>query len=387
MNATTAEHGRQKHKRWHPLPLFFLIMAAALSLIGCGDKVTPGNTQVKRQTISGVSIATLAPTPVDEFTEATGTVKAANTSNVASRMMGTVTSLLVREGDTVEKGQLLLTIDDRDVVQKVRAAEAGHQEAIKAQESAKQNRELTDITYRRYKTMYEEKAISRQEMDQFETQKKMAALEYERVQEMVNRASAGLSEAKIYLDFTRVTSPLKGLVTEKKIEAGSMAVPGMPLLTVENTAAYHAEITVDESLSGYLRAGMPVMVSIEAINRRLTGKITEILPAVDPQSRSFTVKVSVSGPGLRSGLYAKVRIAHGKKEAILAPKAAIVEKGQLTGVYAVDGQGIVTYRLVRTGKEYDGNWEILSGLKPNDRIIVQGVEKAVDGGIMENGKK
>ncbi|MHB9097726.1 MAG: efflux RND transporter periplasmic adaptor subunit [Syntrophales bacterium] len=387
MNATTAENGRQKHKRRHPLPLFFLIAAAALSLIGCGDKVTPGNAQVKRQTISGVSIATLARTPVDEFTEATGTIRAANTSYVASRMMGTVTSLLAKEGDTVEKGQLLLTLDDRDVVQKVRAAEAGHQEAIKALESAKQNRELTDITYRRYKTMYEEKAISRQEMDQFETQKKVAAWEYERVQEMVNRASAGLSEAKIYLDFTRVTSPIKGLVTEKKIEAGSMAVPGMPLLTVENTTAYHAEITIDESLSGSLRTGMPVMVAIEAINRQLTGKITEILPAVDPQSRSFTIKVSVSGPGLRSGLYAKVKIAHGKKEAILAPKAAIVEKGQLTGVYAVDGQGIVTYRLVRTGKEYDGNWEILSGLKPNDRIIVQGVEKAVDGGIMENGKK
>ena len=82
-----------------------------------------------------------------------------------------------------------------------------------------------------------------------------------------------------------------------------------------------------------------------------------------------------------------MRIASGKKEIILAPRSAIVEKGQLTGVYAVDGQDVVTYRLVRTGKEYDGQLEILSGLKPNDRIIVQGVEKAVDGGIIENVKK
>ena len=386
MNATTTGYRGGTTGEWRPRPLLGLLLAAGVFLLGCGEKVTPGSAQVKRQVISGVSIATLAPMPVDEFTEATGTIRAAKTSYVASRMMGTVTSLLVKEGDTVEKGQLLLTIDDRDVVQKVRAAEAGHQEAIKALESAKQNRELTDITYRRYKTMYEEKAISRQEMDQFETQKKVAVLDYERMQEMVNRASAGLSEAKIYLGFTAVTSPVTGLVMEKKTEVGSMAVPGVPLLTVENTAAYHAEIAVDESLSGNLKPGMPVMVSIEAISRRLMGKITEILPAVDPQSRSFTVKVSVSGPGLRSGLYAKVKIAHGKKEAILAPKAAIVEKGQLTGVYAVDGQGIVTYRLVRTGKEYGGNWEILSGLKPNDRIIVQGVEKAVDGGIIENTK-
>ncbi len=161
----------------------------------------------------------------------------------------------------------------------------------------------------------------------------------------------------------------------------------MPLLTVENRAAFHAEVTVDESLSGKLRVGAPVLVSIEAINRQIPGKITEILPAVDPLSRSFTVKVSLSGDGLRSGLYAKMRIVSGKKEIILAPRSAIVEKGQLTGVYAVDGQDVVTYRLVRTGKEYDGHLEILSGLKPNDRIIVQGVEKAVDGGIMENVKK
>ncbi len=387
MNANTVGYWDRKRGNRRPLSVLVLLAAVGLFLIGCGEEITPGGAQVKRQAIRGVSVAALAPTTVQEFTEATGTVKASSTSYVASRMMGAVTSLLVKEGDAVEKGQLLLTIDDSDVIQKVKAAEAGYREAAKALESAKQNRELTDITYRRYKTMYEGKAISRQEMDQFETQKTVAALEYERVQEMVNRASAGLSEAKIYLGFTGVTSPVKGVVTEKKTDVGSMAVPGMPLLTVENTAVYHANITVDESLSGTLRPGAPVMVSIDAINRRLMGKVMEVLPAVDPQSRSFTVKISVSGPGLRSGLYAKARIPRGKKEIILAPKTAVVEKGQLTGVYAVDGQGIVSYRLIRTGMEYDGNWEILSGLKAGDRIIVQGTEKAVDGGIVENGQK
>ena len=378
---------RQEKGRKQLLQDLFLLLVAGLLLTGCGEKVAPVAAQVKRPTISGVSIATLASTRADEFYEATGTVRAASTINVASRVMGSVTSLLVKEGDAVDKGRLLLTIDDRDVVQKVKAAEAGYREAAKALEAARQNRELADITHRRYKKMYDEKAISGQEMDQFETQKKLAGLEYERVQEMLTRTAAGLSEAKIYLGFTSIVSPVKGIVTEKKIEVGGMAVPGMPLLTVENTTAFHAEVTVDEGLSGKLRVGAPVLVSIEAISRQIPGKITEILPAVDPLSRSFTVKVSLSGDGLRSGLYAKMRIASGKKEIILAPRSAIVEKGQLTGVYAVDGQDVVTYRLVRTGKEYDGHLEILSGLKPNDRIIVQGVEKAVDGGVMENVKK
>jgi RND family efflux transporter MFP subunit len=387
MNANTVGYWDRKTGKRRPLSVLVLLLTTGVFLLGCGEEITPRAAQVKRQTISGVSVAALAPTTVQEFTEATGTVKAANTSYVASRMMGAVTSLLVKEGDAVEKGQLLLTIDDSDVTQKVKAAEAGLREAAKALEAAKQNRELSAITERRYRTMYEQKAISRQEMDQFETQKKVAALEYERVEEMVNRTAAGLSEAKVYLGYTGVVSPVKGVVTEKKTEVGSMAVPGIPLLTVENSAAFHAEVTVDESLSGNLTVGMPVLISIEAINRRLTGKVTEILPAVDPQSRSFTVKISLSGPGLRSGLYAKARIPRGKKEIILAPKTAVVEKGQLTGVYAVDGQGIVTYRLVRTGAEYDSNREILSGLKAGDRIIVQGVEKAVDGGILGNEKK
>jgi RND family efflux transporter MFP subunit len=183
-----------------------------------------------------------------------------------------------------------------------------------------------------------------------------------------------------------VTSPIHGLVTEKKTEVGSMAVPGVPLLTVESAEGFHAEITVDESLSGRLRVGAPVRVSIEALNRHMTAKIAEILPAVDPLSRSFTVKVSISGSGLRTGLYAKVRIPKGKKQVILAPHSAIVEKGQLTGVYAVDSEGVVAYRLVRTGRQYDDRLEILSGIKTGDRIIVGGVEKAVDGGVLEKGK-
>ena len=355
-------------------------------LVGCKGGGERLGAEQPRPTVSGVTLTTIAPRAITEFYETTGTIKAKTVSVVAARMMATVTAVLVKEGETVKAGQALLILDSRDVVQKVKAASAGVQEAEKALESTRQNMALAEITYGRYKNMFDAKALSKQELDQVETQKKVAGLEFERVTQMVNRAHAGLAEARVYQGFATVAAPVAGVVTNKRIELGSMAVPGMPLLTVENRAAFHAEVTVDESLSGKLRVGAPVRVSLEAIGRQIPGKITEILPVVDPLSRSFTVKVSLNGDGLRSGLYAKMRIASGKKEIILAPRSAIVEKGQLTGVYAVDGQDVVTYRLVRTGKEYDGQLEILSGLKPNDRIIVQGVEKAVDGGVLEKGK-
>ena len=95
------------------------------------------------------------------------------------------------------------------------------------------------------------------------------------------------------------------------------------------------------------------------------------------------MEIDVKGPSLRTGLYGKVAIPEGSREMILVPAKAVVEKGQLTGVYAVNGEGIVSYRLVRKGKEYNGKAEILSGLKTGDRIITEGIEKAVDGGIVK----
>jgi RND family efflux transporter MFP subunit len=347
-----------------------VLLAALLSFLGgCKEKVKPGSVELKRQTVAGLEVNEIIPSQVDEYYEASGTVKAKTLSVVSSRVMGTVTSLRVREGDRVQDGHVLLTLDDRDVAQKVIAAE-------KAVEAADQNRSLTDVTYKRFRKLFEGKAISQQEMDQIETQRKVAESEYE-------RAKAGLAEAEVYFGFTKITSPVSGVVTEKKIDQGSMAVPGMPLLTVEDTSSFRIEVNVDESLSGKLKAGMPVDVIIDSLSLRAGGRISEIVPSVDPLSRTFPVKVLPEAPGLKSGLYAKVRIPVGKKEAILLPRSAIIERGQLTGVYAVDDRRVLTYRLVRAGREYDGNVEILSGINPGDKVVTAGAERAVDGGLIQ----
>jgi RND family efflux transporter MFP subunit len=190
----------------------------------------------------------------------------------------------------------------------------------------------------------------------------------------------------VYHGFTRVTAPISGVVTEKKIESGSMAVPGVPVITVEDTSGMRVEVFADETLSGRLKAGMAADIILDAAGQEGKGVITEVVPSVDPLSRTFLVKISVTGMGLKSGVSAKVRIPVGRKEALLVPKTSVVERGQLTGVFAVDDRGVISYRLVRTGKGYGGDVEILSGLNPKDRVITAGTEKAVDGGILEEAK-
>ena len=343
-----------------------MLFALCILLSGCKDKVGPA--AVSRQTVEGVTVTEVHPSEVEEYFETSGTIRAKTISQIAARTLGTVTSLRVKEGDRVLAGQVLLTVDDRDEVQKVIAAE-------KALESAEQNRSLAEITYGRYRKLYDEKALSRQEIDQIETQKKITELDYE-------RSKALLKEARVNRDFTTILSPVSGVVTEKKTERGSMAVPGVPLLTVEDVSSFILEAPLGEHLTGKVTAGTPVDIAVDATNQQLRGRITEIIPSIDPLSRTFIAKIALTDPSLRTGLYARVKIPAGKKIAIVLPDKAIVEKGQLTGVYAVDQGGIISFRLVRPGSHYGNNVEILSGINANDRVIIDNISRAVDGGIV-----
>src|SRR5271157_5204669 len=322
---------KQKAKDYFPFALrlsplaFFafclLPLAFCLFLSGCKDKVKPGTVAVSRQPVEGVTIEAVHQTEVEEYFETSGTIKAKTISRVASKVMGTVTSLRVKEGDRVRAGQVLMTIDDRDLAQKVTAAE-------KTLEVARQNRSLADTTYGRYKQLYDEKALSQQEIDQIATQKRVAELDYE-------RAKALFAEAQINRGFAGILSPVSGVVTEKKIEPGSMAVPGMPLLTVEDTSSFVLDAYIDEHLAGTVTTGMPVDIAVDAIGWKARGTVAEISPSIDPLSRTFLAKITISGPSLRTGLYARVKIPAGTKNAIVVSRNAIVEKGQLTGVYVV----------------------------------------------------
>ncbi|MCX8069094.1 MAG: efflux RND transporter periplasmic adaptor subunit, partial [Thermodesulfovibrionales bacterium] len=349
--------------------LLICILTIVFQLHGCKDKVKSGEVEVKRQAVTGVSIKEIQPSNVEDIYETTGTVKPQISNVISSKIMGVVTKINVKEGDIVKRGDVLLTIDDSDLQQRLKSAQ-------KAFESARQNRYLAQTTYDRYKRLYDEKAISGQELDQIETQKRLAELEFERLEALYN-------EAKVYHGYSQITAPQDGIVSSKKIDIGSMALIGNPLIIIDSSSAYQVEIALDESLLKRIKQGMDVNIHIESINRELKAKIKEIVPAVDQTTRTFIVKVSLSGESIRSGQFVRVKIPIGTKETILVPQEAVVSKGQLVGVYAVDKDGLITYRLIKVGKKQGSMYEVLSGLQPKDRIIVQGLDKVIDGGVIK----
>ncbi len=360
-------------KRLAPVLAIVLLLAAS-----CKGK---GPAEPERQTVSGVTLSAVSLVERPSYYETTGTVRARAVSPIAARTMAAVVSVPVKEGDRVRRGQLLVALDDRDAAQRVTGAESGYRAAQRAAEEAGQQKALSDLTYGRYRNLAEEKVISRQEMDEVETRKRVADLGYERAGEMVAGARARLEEARIGRGFTRIVAPHDGVITEKRVEPGAMAVPGTPLLTLEDTSLFKVEAYVNEGLMGKVTWGTPVRVVL-AGGRTAAGAVGEVVPAVDPATRSFPVKIYLADHSLKSGVYVRVLIPEGAKRVLLVPARSLVGKGQLTGLYVVDGQGIMTYRIVRTGQAYGDEVEVVSGLRPDERIAVAGIEHAVDGGVV-----
>jgi RND family efflux transporter MFP subunit len=352
-----------------------------LVLTGCGS--SKDKAPVKREVVSGITVMKINPVQTDAYFETSGTVRAKTVSIVASRVMGTVTSVKMKEGDKVTAGDILMTIDNRDTAQRVAATEAAFNEAQSARAASGEQRSLAEVTYSRYKNLFNEKVISRQEFDQIEMQKKVSDTEFGRMSQSVERAKANLEEARVHHGFTQVRAPISGIVTEKKIEAGSMATPGMPLCTVEDTSQFKIEAAIDEGLMKKVSPGMPAYVLFDKTGEKVNGRIVKVVPSIDPASRTFLIEIVIQDRSLRTGSYGKVLIPQGKKESLLIPAGAIVERGQLTGIFVVDGNGVITYRLIKTGRVYDGLAEVLSGLSKGESIIVSGMEKAIDGGTIK----
>ncbi len=360
-----------------------LLVTALLILTACGQKEEGRHGKLERPQVKGVKIAAVEKVTVKEYYDASGTVKAKNTALVSSKVMGEVKEILVKEGQRVKKGDILLRISSPDIDAKVNQALEALEEAKRGVRMAEENLALMEKTFQRYSKLYEGKAITEQEFDEIKTKREITILRLEQARKTLKRAEASVKEAEAFRDYTVIKSPVSGVVADKMIDVGSMAAPGVPLFIIEEPY-YRVEVPVDETLQGIVKPGMEVDVFIDSIGYGTKGRVSEIVHRIDPATRSFIVKVDINKTvsGLRGGLYSTVKIPVSETRRLLIPLSALIERGEVRGVYVVDQKGIIKMRLIRTGKERNGMIEVLSGLNEGERIIVDGLEYAVDGGIV-----
>ncbi len=353
--------------------------AAALVLLSasCGPE---GERPTTVPTAEGVAVMTVSLREVPIEVELASTVRAVRVADISARTRGTVTSISVKEGDRVTEGQVLATLDDREAAQMVVEAERAYDQARRALLTAAKERDYAVATFERYRALYEEKAVSRHEMEGVETKKDVAVLAYESASAAAERAEAALEAARTRLGYTRIAAPFDGVVTAKSVERGELAVPGRPLFRVEDDSRYRAEMEVDEKLAGRLGVGDTVELHIDALGEVRTAHISEIVPSVDPSTRTVLIKADIDDAhGLRTGLYARAVLRVGTRRALLVPRSGIVRRGQLRELYVVGPDGTLGLRLVRLGKVWGDEVEVVAGLEAGETIVTEGIEGAAPG--------
>lgn len=355
----------------------------AFTVAGCGGKEGKEPAKAASPVITGVTVQAVAAEKVADRQEAVGTVRARNAFALAARIPGTVSAVLVKEGDLVARGKLLLTLDAAESTAGAASAQAGVEEARRGVEEARARLQLADATFERYHKLFVEQAVTRQEFDSRRTDKDVAEQGLARAEARLVQARETSRAAGTVAGYTRIVAPVAGIVTGKSADVGMTVFPGTPLLTVEGEGGYRLEAAAPESLLGTVRTGQQVSVDIDGIAGTLSGRVAEVVPVSDPASRTFTVKVDIAAKGLRSGAYGRVAFPTGSHQGILVPKAAIVERGALTSVWVVDKDKTVRMRLVKAGKPAGDRVEVLSGLTAGEQVVVGGVEKAVDGARIE----
>lgn len=361
------------------LRLISCILAAILiqTTAGCGKgEREAGSTP--RPLIRGVTLQKVESSSLPLLFEASGTVKSRNSSVISARIAGTVTAVPAREGERVTRGKLLLTLESAENTAGAAGAEYAVEEAQQALDEAITRKKLADVTFERFEKLYSEQAATRQEFDIRKSEKDLAAQGVARARARLDQARESARAVSAVAGYTRIYSPLTGTVTLKSVDPGMTVFPGTPLMTVEEER-YRLEVNVPETLPGRIREGDTVTVSIEGAPSVNTGKIVEVAPRVDAVSRTYPVKIELTGSGMRSGMFGRAMLAAGESKGITIPAKAVLERGQLTYVWAVNVDNVAVMRLVKPGRLHGNSVEILAGLTDGDRIVVGGMDKVTDG--------
>jgi len=360
-----------------------IVLVAGMGLVGCSEsKPTP---QAEPEKIHGFAVMEVRKATVPDVVEATGTVHAALSAQLASQVMGTITRVNVREGDRIRRGEVLISIDEAQQQAAYTSAKAGVQASQQSIAAADADYSLAEATMKRYQMLYDKKSVSPQEYDEVKT--KLAAAEARRdaAHAGMTQAQAGVSQASTAMGFTKVRAPFDGVVIARLAEPGAMAAPGVPLLAVEDPSRFRLEAQVDESKISVVKLGETVPVVIDSLgDQSIDGKVVQIVPAADPASRTFTVKIDLpSNPQIRSGLFGRVRFPHGQREAIEIPKSAVLSRGQMQAVYIVGGDQLANLRFVTLGRSNGDHVEVLSGLQNGDHIVAQPADRELSGKQVE----
>jgi membrane fusion protein, multidrug efflux system len=287
--------------------------------------------------------------------ESVGTVQSKLQAQLEAKVPGRILEMRAVPGQSVKTGELLVRLDAQDIRARLDQALATQQQAA------------SDL--KRYTALVERDAATRAEFDA--------------VQARARIGEAAVNEAQTVLSYAEVVAPFDAVVTRKLADVGDLAVPGRPLVSLEDPAHLQFSSDIPADLIANVKLGAAMPVRVEGSPEEVKAVVSEIAPAADPNSRTFRVKLDLaSAAGLRAGQFGRVALPVAEMTALWVPTSALVRRGQLEMVFVVADRHAVM-RLVKSGKRVGDQIEIASGLSTGESVVTQGAGSLVDGQPIE----
>jgi multidrug efflux pump subunit AcrA (membrane-fusion protein) len=341
-----------------------------------------------------VSVATAAEQELATPFEAGGVVRAQRVAVIVSRIMAEVRAVPVKAGDRVRAGQPVVLLDGRELQAhrtRATASQAAVTQSTALAEADRQAAEaalvLARLSHQRVADLKAKNSATQGELDEAvanlraaEARSRVAEARVAEAKASVESAAAGASAADVAASYATLAAPFDGVVTDKSVDPGNMASPGLPLLTVEDDRAFRLEVRLDESRAAFVRGGDAVAVSLDGGASSLAGRVAEIERVLGQGSHDFLVKIDLpAGTGLRSGMYGRAVFLGSARTGLAVPEAAVVRRGQLTSVFVVGPDNHARLRLVNASEPAGGVVEIRAGLAAGERVVVGAPPALVDG--------
>lgn len=380
--------------RWRTVPSVLLVAVAAIAASACST----ASERLSDETRSAIDVRVTKAgvVPIAQTFEAGGVVKARMTAQLTARIAAELREVKVEPGDRVRRGQILAVLDDRDLAAEraraqasVTAAQSGAASAEAERQSAEARVVLARTTQKRMEQLSEKNSATPQELDRTTAELQMAEAGARAAGARLAEASASVSAAQaagraaeVAASFSSIVAPFDGLVTNRLLEPGNMASPGVPILTIETTDGFRLEVQIDAARAGSVRIGDTAAIELEdhGVANTIAGSVVEVARAIDPAAHASVVKIQLpAGVAVRSGVFARARFESGMRKALAVPASAIVRRGQLSLVFIVDTSRHARMRAVTAGALSGDSVEVLAGIQPGEAVIVNPPASLVDG--------
>lgn len=332
---------------------------------------------------SGETI-TITANEIPDYYKAIGSVRSRDEVEMVPRIIARILEVNVRSGDSVKKGDILATLDAKDLSaivsqgqEQLRAASAGIAAAEQQVKSAQAGLDLATKEMNRTRALFEKNAAAKRDYDMALANIKQAEAGLQQAMQQKRVASAnysaaeqGIKQAEAGLGYATIISPIDGIVAERLADPGDLGNPASLILRLFNPESLMLEVPVRESLVREISIGAKVHYDVPALARAYEGTVKEIVPSVDPRTRTFLVKICIDdSPGLMPGMFGTISLPlKTARQQILVPESAIIRTGQLESIVEIfDGKEL--RRQVRTIPSDNSMREIISGLRAGQTIL------------------